>query len=848
MALHFRKTGIQIPYKGRLLFLLGVFLISFIVFYIVLNINVTPITKIEAKSSLPVVSVRVLDCRIGQYFGYTVEMEDSYMRKDIIPINKDRKLGIIVDLYGNTIKSLKYEIRSLDSERKIAETPIKDITVENNQILADVQLENLVMEGTEYTMILTLETEERPIYYYMHILLPENANEKECLDFARYFHDTSLTEQYIDLATYIEPKEQAPKGFSNVTIHSKLNQIGWKGFAGSVVAEPVISFKEINESYCTLQMLYQMRKETGGDERIYNVVETIRTRKGAQRMFLLDYTRKMEEILNPDTITSDKQILRLGSASEIPEYISNEKGTIMGFVWAGALFEYNSETEALIRVFDFRGEEFTDPRSNAAEHAIHILRIDETGSMDFAVYGYMNSGEHEGECGINLFHYDNETIETEEEAYISSTRPYQVLRAGFKGTMYRSAQNRLYLLYDDELITNDLSENHSQVVHSPKVGETIAISESGRFAAWSANENNEVIIMDLNDETRRTMNVESGEKVRILTFLEEDLVYGLYDENDTVLDATGNVHYPLRKVIVKSISKEEDEVLKTYEKSGQYIWKIDKESSHSLSLQLAAKEGDGYLMRETDSIQNTMREGGVVTAEQLVSDDDTVTEFMFHRMKESQKPKVATVKDAQMNVLVEHIQFAMPNTEKEEYFVYAGDEIIATGTELLSLMDIADERKGYILDKGQTYIWQYGRRAASEPLTNLLTSDNTWDRSPEEECLNIMLNYEGVTADRGQLLSEGRTELAVLRQELSDAVVLNLTGAKLSQVLSYISRGYPVYAKTGSGECYLLVGYDATALVVFDPISDKKIRKNLNDMTAQFEQGGNVFYTYVKKY
>ena len=35
---------------------------------------------------------------------------------------------------------------------------------------------------------------------------------------------------------------------------------------------------------------------------------------------------------------------------------------------------------------------------------IKIARVDEAGSIDFVVYGYMNRGDHEGEVGTAVYH------------------------------------------------------------------------------------------------------------------------------------------------------------------------------------------------------------------------------------------------------------------------------------------------------------------------------------------------------------------------------------------------------------------------------------------------------------
>lgn len=49
----------------------------------------------------------------------------------------------------------------------------------------------------------------------------------------------------------------------------------------------------------------------------------------------------------------------------------------------------------IIKVFSFRDAEGIDERENWNHHDIKIVSVDEAGSIDFVVYGYMNRGTHE---------------------------------------------------------------------------------------------------------------------------------------------------------------------------------------------------------------------------------------------------------------------------------------------------------------------------------------------------------------------------------------------------------------------------------------------------------------------
>ena len=76
---------------------------------------------VVAGSTLPVVSMLFEDIRINTLCGYTMDMEEEYMRDHITPISENNAISILVDRYENSIVNISYELRSIDGERLIEE-------------------------------------------------------------------------------------------------------------------------------------------------------------------------------------------------------------------------------------------------------------------------------------------------------------------------------------------------------------------------------------------------------------------------------------------------------------------------------------------------------------------------------------------------------------------------------------------------------------------------------------------------------------------------------------------------------------------------------------------------------
>lgn len=84
----------------------------------------------------------------------------------------------------------------------------------------------------------------------------------------------------------------------------------------------------------------------------------------------------------------------------------------------GDIWSYNTATNKLVQVFSFRKQDAIqnfDARENISQHDFKIIRVEESGDIDFVVYGYMNRGEQEGQTGTAVYHYYSDQNVLEEK-------------------------------------------------------------------------------------------------------------------------------------------------------------------------------------------------------------------------------------------------------------------------------------------------------------------------------------------------------------------------------------------------------------------------------------------------
>ena len=97
------------------------------------------------------------------------------------------------------------------------------------------------------------------------------------------------------------------------------------------------------------------------------------------------------------------------------------------------------------------------------------------------------------------------------------------------------------------------------------------------------------------------------------------------------------------------------------------------------------------------------------------------------------------------------------------------------------------------------------------------------------------------------MLSQGRSVLEILEDNLEDAQVLDLTGCSVDAMLYYVNRNLPVLALMQDGEALLITGFDEYNTILLEPAAGSLHRLGLNDSSEWFEENGNCFITYLRR-
>lgn len=829
--------------------LIIIFIASVLIFGKLTNHNNEDMTTEMEEAKLPVISLYQNDTEMNRLHGYVNEMNAAYMRDTITPIPKDRLLPIVIQTYETPVDAISYEIRSLDASRLIANAEVASYKEEQGKIHAELEIQNLLEKGTEYLLILRLESGSQSICYYTRIIEQESHVE-ECIDFVLDFHDKTFNKETTgSLATYMEKTTGDNSTLHYVSLNSSLKQLGWADFEGERLAKPIPSVKEITDTYNVIVLDYVVtRVGDNGESEYYNVEEYYRVRYTTNRIYLLNFERVMEQIFRGESCQPYEQYLPLGIRSSEVEYRTNESATAVAFVQEGELWSYHMQANTLAKVFSFRGYEGIDERENYGEHDIKIVGVDETGSVDYLVYGYMNRGAHEGEVGLAVYHYDSVSNTNEEQVFIASDKSYQMLKAELGQLMYVNEAGELFLMMNGTVYGVELgTRNVREVVNNLQEG-AYAVSNSGRYIAWCEAKKgmggSVIRVMDLSDMVTTEISAENGTLVKPLGFMEEDFVYGIARESDIFADAVGSVAFPMYQVKIVDVTQGALTELKIYEKTGYYVDGVQIEGS-AMYLERMRKSGTDYVPAEGDMIMNRESEAGGAAEIATAVSEEKQTEVLlkFQEVLNEKTPKLLTPKET---ILLEERVASLPQKgDAGTYYVYVKGEIAASTENVAAAVQIANETMGVVLDSDQRYIWKRARKTAQPRLSDIAASTEDASAGSIAQCMNVMLQKEGLNMNVQALLESGETPKSVLRNTLKERTVLDLTGCSTDEILYYVSLGTPVFAMTGNDSAVLVVGYDSTGVLLYEPGTDATVRKTLAEADALFANAGNVFFTYL---
>ena len=807
----------------RFLILLVVFVLGVAGTAILMNNETTDDRSDMNNPTMPEVMVDFNGILANRMYGSRQPMEADFVRDSVTPLDTTRKLTIAVNPYEEKVKSLSYEVRTSDGVKIVENRKIKnlDSSGSDGYLRAQIEISSGLLMNQEYSLQITVDTSNGEAYYYTRVVSRSSTNTEDYVKFASSFAQMCMDKTSADgLAAYLESEESSSTNFTSVSIKSPLSVISWGNLSPQISKKGIPVIKEINETTASISLEYEIKaaNESGGAE-YYNVTDFYRLRYTDARIMLLDFQRSAAQVFDPrQSVITDDGLL-LGVRNKNVTMLSNEEGSVTAFTQEGALWTYAPDTGKFVDVFDFRRSANGDFRDSRVEHDIKLLSITADGDLDFMVYGYMNRGTYEGYCGVGIYHYDHDQNFVEERVFIPCAESFEFLKSDLGTLSYVNKDNQLFLLLAGNLYQINIDENSYEVLADNIDTEQFAVSATNAHAAWRIKDGDQAGQIEIIDfDTLKTRNnaPDAGQSLKVLGFMNEDLIYGNVLDGDSLTDENGHTADGITSIKIEGF---DGTVKKEYHQDGYYITDVTVGST-LMQFNLSQKAGSTYKVKSKDNIMNNQAAAAnVVSADQTSSTRQGVlVKLVFDNKPETDEPLIlnAKMKNTEEKTVALDVD---KNQIGNVYYVYAKGSLNSTWTDPAEAVLCADSLTGVVLNRAQQYVWERG---------NMKTQ--------------LTLNTEDVP----EIIRSGSWDKDVLQKGLGDAgTVIDLTGCSLENVLYEISAQRAVIAKTDADSSVVIVGYDQYNTWLLDPATGEVSPYGMNDSTELFQKAGNVFISYL---
>ncbi len=834
----------------KLAVFLSVFLATLVVAGRIMNKGHNNMTMEMGDASLPIVFMERDGLRYNELHGYSAPMDTAFERGTVTVLGEGRSLSLRVDTYGRIVSGMAMEVRSIDGSRLVEKREITDYTLGEEVLSADFSLKDLIDRDTEYALVLTLTLEEsQPVYYYTRVVWSERLYADEKLGFVKDFHERLYDREAAkELTKYLESNARLEdnSSFHKVNIHSSFRQITWGNMNVREVGEPVILLTEIGEQ--TASFLVNYFVESGErSSTYYRVQEHFRVRYTTERMYLLNYERTMVQIPDVEHMcTNDKIVLGI-TGTDVP-MMESEDGSNVVFEVDNQLYSYNADSNRLTIIFSFYDKDHLDARTLYDAHSIKILDVTEGGNVSFAVYGYMNRGRHEGEVGIQIYTYDSALNTVEENVYIPYGKNYAVLKPQMEQLLYVNRDQRLYLMLENVIYGIDLEQKTYYPMVEIAQDDNIRVSDNNRIMIWQEGEDgyhsNRLNVRNLNTEVQNVIVAKAGEYIRPLGFMGEDIIYGAAKEEDIYRENSGRIFFPMYKVC---ICDSEGQVLKEYSQENMYVIDCSVEDNQITLERMKRREDGSYVEAVPDHIMNNVEieTGKYLIVAPVIDVYERYVQIQTKVHIDSKTMQILTPKEVVFEGGRELVLDAESDATK--YFVYGAYGVEGIYTSPAKAVTLANNISGVVVDQEGSTVWLRGNRALRNQIMAITEAKVSEEKNSLAVCLDTILKYEGIIRNSDYLLAQGQTAMGILRDNLQDVQILDLSGCDLDAVLYYVNQDIPVLALTSDGEAVLITGFNEFNIVVMNPVKGTLSKQGINDSAEWFRENGNLFVTYMRE-
>ncbi len=788
------------------------------------------------EPSLPVVYADINGTYANAMHGYMQEMGNEAAADSITPLPEDRKLGLKISAFDNTVTELSYEIRSLDLEhyieRTVVEVPQK---TDDGDIYATLPVQNMIERDTPYLLKIRLVMGEKTVNYYTRIIWTDNSGIFNMLETAEDFtRKTFDRDNAKELTVYLESSESADNSsFESVGINSSFSQITWGDSGMQLMDELQLVIKEYDGMMGAVEISYKTQSPGADGENpdIYDNTDEFTMRAGSDRIYMMNYKRSTNQIFDGSKHLFTGNRIRLGIISKDRlQTLKSENGRFIVFKADKELWSYDQKNKRAVNVFSFRSGK-DSIRASYNSFDIKILTADDEGNVDFAVYGYMNRGRHEGYNGIAYYHYNSQSQSIEEVCFIPVVKSFERIALEVSELCTENSTGVNYVKQNDMIYAIDGNSQEIMTVASLSGSDSYAVSRDQTKIAWIEGDvysTNSIKLTDLTSGNTNTVNAEEGKVLTILGFCNNDLIYGERSIDDNL---TVNGRIKGRPVYAIHIVDSELNSIMDYHKDGLWFDEVRLEGDRIQLAQYRKNDENGsFSFVSRDTIVSSEPEQELYTNYISSQDSETKKRQYYLNLDETIKTTRNLEVTTPDNISYEKSgSIELTGTKKDSSFIfyaYANGKLAGRSDSLKGAIDLCYDEIGWVKDADFATVYNRADRSSAYTI---------------KEPNSVFAAFAAEAADGS---------LSVNKVTDSGYLVLDAQGIELNRLMYYVGKGIPVMAALDDNAYCLIYAYDRTSIGIFYPAENDELSTRVSMTTeeaaAYFAGYSNDFTCFIR--
>lgn len=842
---------------ARILILLCIFVGTILVVNRIDNNGIEEVSVEMEQATLPIVYVRYHDGFINTLHGYTGKVDTTYFRDTITPMDYGQTVELWADQGSDTYSSYEYELRSQYQGDLIENGEVTTFDHAEGYDKISITFRTKLEELQEYVLVLkVMSGEETAVRFYTRVVVENDFHADALLQFVDRFNDAIFDKKQAEdvISKSIEPNEDGNNEYlSEVNIHSSFETITFADLKPTRLTKPVPSIKEIDDSYAIIQLKYMISVVEKRVTENYYVIEDYRVRYvDSDNVYLLDYNRTQEALFVTDNIDTANNTFKIGIINQDDfQYMTSNKQKKVAFTQARQLWYYDYNASTITNVYGFcQADNYTDNRVAYDANNIKILKIQDNGDITFAVYGYMNRGEHEGKVGISVYQFTAEKDRMQEILFIENNKPYDILQEDMETLMYLNQDGEFYYFDNDCIVKVNTNTMQSEIFIEDVLNEHLAVSDDNHLIGYPNQllpENTDMVtVLNLDTKESKEITANAGERLEAIGFVDTDLILGRVREGDIEIALDKTVTCPISTI---DIIDKDSKVVKTYGSTGVYV------------IDATAKEGVVYLerVRKINGVFEPTTQDFITYKDDDSNDKLTIsykyTDNAYNQLYMTfpgniyvaERPKLMITRET-VNEQDTTVKITFDHTNKK-FYAYGQGKYRTDYLNLNEAVRVAYENAGVVLDENGVIVW---RKIAVKDYHTVADKITIYTVSDINDTLAACIYMMGVYEEKNPDLNALKEDIAA-GEPIEDILLsyvgrqgTDITGCDFENGLYYLCKDAPVITRFADGTYVLVTSYNGERIRYINPLEETDIVEPRKEFEEKVKDSGNVFISYVR--